>query len=77
MVSPYIQRMSESTRTEAEAVAERGIRCAECGRFISHADMQSGAARFDFTPDSHFGPEINEWTCPTCLGTGKAREKAE
>jgi len=43
------------------------IRCASCGRFISNAEMASGAARFNFTPSNHFGPEISEWECAACL----------
>lgn len=42
------------------------INCSSCGRFIPHADMNSGAAKFYFEPDSHKGPEICEWTCATC-----------
>lgn len=42
------------------------VKCEWCGKFISYADMGSGAASFHFEPDSHKGPEISEWTCASC-----------
>lgn len=45
-----------------------GIHCAACGRYMSYADMQSGAAQCYFEPLSEFGPEVIEWTCARCLG---------
>lgn len=43
------------------------IKCVYCGRFISHADMQTGEALFSFEPLSEFGPEVSEWTCRRCV----------
>lgn len=42
------------------------VKCCSCGKFISHNDIQTGAASFYFEPDSHKGPEISEWTCKKC-----------
>lgn len=48
-------------------------KCESCGRFISYAEMaEGGGAKVDVTPDSHFGPERIEWTCPACI-TGEAK----
>ena len=43
------------------------IRCFDCGKFVSYDNMESGAARFYFVPDNHFGPERSEWTCAKCV----------
>jgi hypothetical protein len=43
--------------------------CGACGRFV---DCKPGSgARFDFTPDSVFGPERAEWICAACAATIK------
>lgn len=46
------------------------IKCAACGRFISHADMANGAAAFEYTPDSHY-------TCANCQQQNAARHDDE
>jgi hypothetical protein len=45
-------------------------RCADCGRFLSYAEVESGETRFYFEPASHFGPEVTEWTCARCVARG-------
>lgn len=42
------------------------IQCAACGKFISYAAIDAGEAKFEFTPDSHFGPEESEWVHRAC-----------
>lgn len=42
------------------------IKCAYCGKFISYEDMDNGKAKYEFTPDSHFGPESSCWICEKC-----------
>lgn len=39
-------------------------KCVRCGRFFSFDDQDN---RFDHEPSSHFGPEINDWTCGDCV----------
>ena len=57
-----------------EQVVVRQAKCAVCGRFISYAQMgEGGKATFYFEPDSHFGPEICEWTCAKCADAETAR----
>ena len=42
-------------------------KCAVCGRFVPYSEMEpEGGAKFYFEPDSHFGPEVSEWTCHNC-----------
>ncbi len=50
------------------------IRCVACGVFIAYADMDSGKAQFDFTPDSFFTLERSEWLCPACVNKQTGRE---
>ena len=49
------------------------IKCISCGRFISYADTYSGAAHYHHEWDSDFGPEVNEWTCRTCVEAEEER----
>jgi hypothetical protein len=42
------------------------VKCCTCGRFVGLHEMASGAAKFHFVPDNHFGPEETEWTCGKC-----------
>lgn len=42
------------------------IRCVSCGKFISYHEIESNRAAFYHEPSSHFGPEVNEWTCAAC-----------
>jgi len=42
------------------------IQCNWCGRFISYKDLDENKATTEFTPDSHFGPEVIEHTCKKC-----------
>ena len=58
--------------TDLNTLADR-IRCAECGKFL--AVEQLPHARHRFEPDSHFGPEISEWTGPCCLPALRALSK--
>jgi len=50
------------------------IRCSVCGRFISYDDIDSGAAKYKFTPDTHFTKEYSEFICPFC---GKKAEEVK
>lgn len=43
------------------------IKCAGCGKFIPHSDMERRLASLHHEPSSHFGPEVNEWTCAACV----------
>ena len=44
------------------------VKCARCGRFVGYDETtEGGGASVHFEPDSHFGPEICEWTCATCV----------
>lgn len=43
------------------------IKCAACGKFISYDEIESNRAAFYHEPSSHFGPEVNEWTCAACV----------
>lgn len=47
------------------------IKCAYCGKYVAHEDLINGKAKYEFTPDSPFGPEINCWICEKC----KEKEK--
>lgn len=40
-------------------------RCVACGRFIATSALDE--AEFYHEPDSHKGPEVNEWTCLPCI----------
>ena len=51
---------------DATRSLEPPIRCVGCGQFIGYADIDAGLCRFDFEPDSHFGPEVADWSCPKC-----------
>jgi hypothetical protein len=42
------------------------IKCADCGQFIAYADIDAGLCKFEFEPDSHFGPEVADWSCCRC-----------
>jgi hypothetical protein len=46
------------------------IRCKCCGKFISYEETANGNAEFYHEPSSHFGKEINEWTCKKCMAKG-------
>lgn len=48
------------------------VRCADCGQFIAYAEIDAGLCKFKFEPDSHFGPEVADWSCAGC--SGKDRE---
>lgn len=43
------------------------IHCADCGRFIAYADMDEGAARIHYVPDSDCSTEVCEWVCQRCI----------
>lgn len=43
-----------------------GIKCSDCGRFISHKDLESGKAKAHFTPDSDYSCEDTWYECPKC-----------
>lgn len=81
MVSPRLQRMSESTRTEEEAVAEtkKCLRCNGCGR-IANSDDGEPWTMWETLPVKSAAAVImglvRPIPCPACNGTGKA-EKAE
>ena len=51
-------------------------KCGERGRFIGYEEFAAGAARIEFTPDNHFGPEETSWTCRRCTAKDRAREPA-
>lgn len=51
---------------DARAFEESSPRCDGCGKFISYADLHTGRAVRDFTPDSPFGPERTEFICAKC-----------
>lgn len=58
--------MAPGNKSESEA-----IRCVACGQFISYDDCQQNIlTTFHFIPDSHFGPEVSEWTCKKCNSKG-------
>lgn len=42
------------------------IKCAECGRFISYIDIESGAAVYYFVPDSYCAAEESWFICKKC-----------
>ena len=64
--------------TNLTALAEQveTIRCADCGKFIAHADIKAGLCSHHFVPDNAFGREISEWTCAACL-RAIARSKSD
>lgn len=43
------------------------IKCADCGKFIPYADMESGLASFEYTPDSDRSTELCLWICNACV----------
>ncbi len=50
---------------------ERTLKCEVCGRFVSYADIESGAATHKMVlPDSDLSIESYETLCPKC----KAKE---
>ncbi len=57
---------SDSQRS-AGVKMDSGIRCDVCGRFISYADLESGAASHTMiTPSSDWSYETWETFCPKC-----------
>lgn len=48
-----------------------GIKCVECGRFLSVKEMTDKTAAFHYTPSSEFSDEKCEWTCARCTGLAK------
>lgn len=42
------------------------IKCKNCGKFISHKDIDNQKAKFHFIPDSQFGPEESYWEHKSC-----------
>jgi len=52
---------------------EDRFRCDVCGKFISFADLESGAAkRMMTTPDSAYSFEDYETMCPRCIKKSEA-----
>jgi len=47
------------------------LRCADCGKFIGHADLPE--SRHYFEPLNEYGAEVSEWTCPRCVTAIRAR----
>ncbi len=47
-------------------MADYPTRCDTCGRFISFEEITKREAKFEFIPDSEFGPEEMNWTCAEC-----------
>lgn len=41
------------------------VKCVCCGKFISYAALDHSHEYFE--PLNEFGPEVSEWTCPSCL----------
>jgi hypothetical protein len=42
------------------------INCTQCGKFVSYADLDSGKAKYIFTPDSEFECEETIFLCRAC-----------
>jgi hypothetical protein len=42
------------------------IQCADCGQFISFKDIESGAAKYYFIPDTWFTAEDPFYICKKC-----------
>lgn len=42
------------------------IKCNNCGKFISRNDIENNKAKFNFIPDSQFGPEESYWEHKQC-----------
>ena len=53
------------------------IKCCECGQFVAYSDIEAGLCAFKHEPDSHFGPEVNEWACPVCTNERLAELAAD
>lgn len=52
------------------------LKCDICGRFVSYADLESGAAtRKMVTPDSYLSSESYETLCSNCKAKEMAKEK--
>ena len=50
------------------------VKCCECGRFISYADMDAGLAKFEYVPDCYMSREELNWTCHVCIHGTKERK---
>ena len=52
------------------------IKCVECGKFIGYRELLSRRVQFDYTPDSAYGHERCDWTCPACLKIAELAKRA-
>ena len=53
------------------------IKCVKCGCFISYSDIDNEKVDVYFEPDSHFGPEVIEFTHKACIDSHDWSEPAD